>query len=60
MIMLTISYLLIKISSEKHITHTSPVLKTEPHLLNMSMFLPCQKHDPFMNLKTSLKPQETL
>ena len=42
-----------KISSKKHITHTSPVLKTQPHLLTMSMFLSCQKHDPFMSLKIS-------
>lgn len=58
--MLTIFYLLIKVSLEKPITHTSLVLKTEHHLLNMSVFLPCQKYDPFMSLKTSPESQETL
>lgn len=38
---------LIEISSEKSITHISPVLQTEYHLLPMNMFLPCQKDDPF-------------
>lgn len=33
----------------KPITYTSPALKTKHHLLRMSRFLPCQKHDPFMS-----------
>lgn len=43
--------LLMEISSEKLITHTSPVLKTEHRLLPMSMFLLCQKDEPFRTLK---------